>query len=106
MYGEVIEKPAPRSCVVQTMMGRVHRNHRQIRKAKVEVTSTYPVTDYDEVMSEPSATQDVDSESQSPFIADVPNDETPPPLMAEPINSEDVSPEYEEETYKPLRRSI
>mgnify|MGYP002803640222 CR=1 FL=1 len=54
----------------------------------------------------PPKTKDVDSEGQTPyFIADVPNHETPSPFMTEPINSEDVSPENEEETYKPLRRS-
>ena len=103
MYGEVIEKPAPRSCVVQTTMGRVCRNHRQIRKAKLEVTNPYLGTVHDDVMSEFSAS--LDSESQVPVMADVPNPETTSPSTAEPLNSEDVSPEREEQTYKPLRRS-
>ena len=33
--------------------------------------------------SEPSASKDVDSESQRHFIADIPNPETPNPLMTE-----------------------
>ena len=36
LFGEVIDKPAPRSCVVQTAKGEVRRNHRQIRRAMVE----------------------------------------------------------------------
>ena len=36
MYGKVIGSTAPRSCVVDTSMGPVWRNHIQIREAKVE----------------------------------------------------------------------
>ena len=44
--GEVVNKPAPRSCTVSTPLGLVRRNHAQIRKA-----STYPVHGYSEPVS-------------------------------------------------------
>ena len=43
IYGEVVGKPAPRSCAVSTPLGLVRRNHVQIRKA-----STSPVHGYGE----------------------------------------------------------
>ena len=36
IYGKVIRSTAPRSCIVNTSMGPVRRNHTQIREAKVE----------------------------------------------------------------------
>ena len=33
VYGEVVDKHAPRSCAVSTPLGLVRRNHAQIRKA-------------------------------------------------------------------------
>ena len=36
IYGEVIGSTAPRSCMVNTSVGPVRRNHTQIREAKVE----------------------------------------------------------------------
>lgn len=33
VYGEVVDKPAPRSCAVSTPLGLVRPNHAQIRKA-------------------------------------------------------------------------
>ena len=36
IYGEVIGRPAPMSCIVSTAMGPVRRNHAQIREAKAE----------------------------------------------------------------------
>ena len=36
IYGKVIGSIAPRSCIVNTSMGPVRRNHTQIREAKVE----------------------------------------------------------------------
>ena len=42
IYGEVIGRPAPRSCLVSTAMRPVRRNHAQIREAKAE-----PVDNYD-----------------------------------------------------------
>ena len=46
IHGEVVNKPAPRSCTVSTPLGLVRRNHAQIRKA-----STYPVHGYSEPVS-------------------------------------------------------
>ena len=46
VYGEVIDKPAPRSCAASTTLGLVRRNHAQIRKA-----STDPVQGYSEPVS-------------------------------------------------------
>ena len=41
IYGEVIGRPAPRSCLVSTAMGPVRRNHAQIREAKAEPVDNY-----------------------------------------------------------------
>ena len=41
IYGEVIWRPAPRSCLVSTTMGPVRRNHAQIRVAKTEPVDNY-----------------------------------------------------------------
>ena len=46
IHGEVVNKPAPRSCTVSTPLGLVRRNHAQIRKA-----STDPVHSYSEPVS-------------------------------------------------------
>ena len=46
IHGEMVNKPAPRSCTVSTPLGRVRRNHAQIRK-----TSTDPVHGYSEPVS-------------------------------------------------------
>ena len=46
IHGEVVNKPAQRSCTVSTPLGLVRRNHAQIRKA-----STYPVHGYSEPVS-------------------------------------------------------
>ena len=46
LHGEVVNKPAPRSCTVSTPVGLVRRNHTQIRKA-----STDPVHSYSELVS-------------------------------------------------------
>ena len=44
IHGEVVNKPAPRSCTVSTPLRFVRRNHAQIRKA-----STVPVHSYSEL---------------------------------------------------------
>lgn len=36
IYGEVIEQPTLRSCVIKTAMGPIRRNHAQIREARTE----------------------------------------------------------------------
>ena len=36
IYGEVVEQPTSRSCLVKTAMGSVRRNHVQIRGARTE----------------------------------------------------------------------
>ena len=41
IYGKVIGRPAPRSCLVSTAMGPVRRNHAQIREAKAEPADNY-----------------------------------------------------------------
>ena len=46
LHGEVVNKPAPRSCTVSTPAGLVHWNHARIRKA-----STDPVHSYSEPVS-------------------------------------------------------
>jgi len=46
IHGEVVNKPAPRSCTVSTPLGLVRRNHAQIRKA-----STNPVYGFSEPVS-------------------------------------------------------
>ncbi|KAL9976247.1 hypothetical protein ACROYT_G013519 [Oculina patagonica] len=41
IYGEVIGKPAPSSCIVSTAVGPARRNHPQIREAKAEQVDNY-----------------------------------------------------------------
>ena len=75
IYGEVIGKPAPRSCLVNTAMGPVRRNHAQIREAKAE-----PVDNYDgrldrfETASLPSESGPIEETDQP-----VESEPTPPP---------------------------
>ena len=45
IYGKVIGSTAPRSCIVNTSMGPVQRNHTQIREAKVEPEKKYERAD-------------------------------------------------------------
>ena len=74
IYGEVIERPAPRSCLVSTTMGPVCRNHAQIREAKTE-----PVDNYDEGLNK-FETVSLHSESGPT----VPIDQTTPSAPMEP----------------------
>ena len=75
IYGEVIVRPAPRSCLVSTAMGPVRRNHAQIREAKAE-----PVDNYDgrldrfETASLPSESGPIEETDQP-----VEQEPTPPP---------------------------
>ena len=41
IYGEVVDKPAPRSCAVSTPLGLVRYNHTQIRKASTDQLHCY-----------------------------------------------------------------
>ena len=75
IYGEVIVRPAPRSCLVSTAMGPVRREHAQIREAKAE-----PVDNYDgrldrfETASLPSESGPIEKTDQP-----VEQEPTPPP---------------------------
>ena len=63
IYGEVVNKPAPRSCTVSTPLGLVHRNHVQLRKA-----STDPVHRYSESLSlDTDAVSDTSEQVDDPF---------------------------------------
>ena len=83
MYGEVIKTPAPRSCVVQTQMGYVRRNHRQIRKATMEPINRYDVKLDDEPIIEDERTvlkeetSNERAETQSPILLEEPNSKSP-----------------------------
>ena len=74
IYGEVIGKPAPSSCIVSTAVGPVRRNHAQIREAKAE-----PVDNYDRRFDQ-FETASLPSESDPTEEADRPveHDSTPP----------------------------
>lgn len=76
IYGEVIGRPAPRSCLVSTAMGPVRRNHAQIREAKAEPA----VGNYDEKLDR-LETASLPSESGQTEETDQPLDQepTPPP---------------------------
>ena len=56
MYGKVIGSNAPRSCIVNTSMGPVRRNHSQIREAKVEPEDKHErADDHLEIVSLPES---------------------------------------------------
>ena len=75
IYGEVIGRTAPRSCLVSSAMGPVRRNHAQIREAKAE-----PVDNYDgrldrfETASLPSKSGPIEETDQP-----IEQEPTPPP---------------------------
>ena len=65
IHGEVVNKPAPRSCTVSTPLRLVRRNHAQIRKA-----STDPVHGYSEPVSiDTDATSDASEQVDDPSSA-------------------------------------
>ena len=62
IHGEVVNKPVPRSYTVSTLLGLVHQNHTQIRKA-----STNPVHGYSEPISfGTDATSDISEQVDDP----------------------------------------
>lgn len=92
VHGEVTDKPAPRSCLVQTPLGMIRRNHRQIRKALVEPPNHYDTTENEEIEIESLPEESPKSVSQHSTLVEVPNSEEP---TAEPLI----------EVEAPLRRS-
>lgn len=63
IYGEVVNKPAPRSCTVSTPLGLVRQNHVQIGK-----TSADPVHGYSEPLSlDTDAASDTSEQVDDPF---------------------------------------
>lgn len=67
LHGEVVNKPAPRSCTVITPVGLVRRNHAQIRKASADPMHSYsePVSIDTDVASDTSEQDDDPSSSNS-----------------------------------------
>ena len=67
IHGEVVNKPAPRSCTVSTPLGLVRRNHAQIRKASSNLAHGYsePVSIDTDVASDTSEQVDDPSNSNS-----------------------------------------
>ena len=94
LLGEVVNKPAPRSCTVSTPVGLVRRNHAQIRKASTDPVHSYsePVSIDTDVASDTSEQVDDPSSSNSGGAERV---EQP----------ENVNPEYHASSEIVLRRS-
>ena len=94
LHGEVVNKPAPRSCTVSTPVGLVRRNHAQIRKASTDPVHSYsePVSIDTDVASDTSEQVDDPSSSNSGGAERV---EQP----------ENVNPEYHASPEIVLRRS-
>ena len=64
IHGEVVNKPAPRSCTVSTPLGLVRRNHAQIRK-RTAAHGYRPVSIDTDVASDTSEQVDYPSNSNS-----------------------------------------
>lgn len=81
MFGEVIENPAPRSCLVKTQRGYVRRNHRQIRKAMTapiqQYDNRYDVMLDDEVTIEQSKDEMSNRRVESPIVQEESNLKSP-----------------------------
>ena len=94
LHGEVVNKPAPRSCTVSTPVGLVRRNHAQIRKASTDPMHSYsePVSIDTDVASDTSEQDDDPSSSNSGGAEQV---EQP----------ENVNPEYHASSEIVLQRS-
>ena len=83
IHGEVMNKPAPRSCTVSTPLGFVRRNHAQIRKA-----STDPVHGYSEPVS-------IDTDEASDTSEQVDGPSSPNSSGTEQVQQpEHVNPEH------------
>ena len=94
IHGEVINKPAPRSCTVSTPLGFVRRNHAQIRKA-----STDPVYGYSEPVS-------IDTDVASDTSEQVDGPSSPNSSGTEQVEQpEHVNPEHHASPEIVLRRS-
>ena len=94
IHGEVVNKPAPRSCTVSTPLGLVRRNHAQIRKA-----STDPVHGYSEPVS-------IDTDAASDTSEQVDDPSSPNSGGAAQVKQpEYVNPEHHASPEIVLRRS-
>ena len=68
IFGEVIGKPAPRACLVNTPMGPVRRNHAQIRKAKVEPPDSCDRFETASIPSESGPTEQMDQSTPTTLM--------------------------------------
>ena len=94
IHGEVVNKPAPRSCTLSTPLGLVRRNHAQIRKA-----STDPVRGYSESVS-------IDTDVASDTSEQVDDPSSPNSGGTEQVEQpEYVNPEHHASPEIVLRRS-
>lgn len=89
VHGEVIDKPAPRSCLVQTPRGLVRRNHRQMRKAFVKPPNRYDTTENEDMEIESLPEVSLKPGSQSSTLIEMPGSEEP---TAEPALQEEDAP--------------
>ena len=103
IFGEVVENRGQRSCVVNTSLGLIRRNHKQIRKAEVRPQELYKPKQGDlDMMSLPEETvpppTTVEPVSISPAPMSSPSSPVPTELALAP-------PSFTEGTHVPLRRS-
>ena len=68
IFGEVIGKPAPRACLVNTPMGPVRRNHAQIREAKVEPPDSCDRFETASIPSESGPTEQMDQSTPTTLM--------------------------------------
>ena len=93
IHGEVVNKPALRSCTLSTPLGLVRRNHAQIRKA-----STEPVCGYSEPVS-------IDTDAASDTSEQVDDPSSPNGGTEQMEQPEYVNPEHHTSPEIVLRRS-
>jgi len=68
IFGEVIGKPAPRACLVNTQMEPVRRNHAQIREAKVEPPDSCDRFETASIPSESGPTEQMDQTTPTTLV--------------------------------------
>ena len=110
--GWIADKPAPRSCTIQTPSGMIRRNHKQIRKARTNPAIEYS-SEEEGIEIEPAAepisvqvpTAAAAAELTPAQAAETATTPVPVPVLTETLPSTDSTSPGAESLTVPLRRS-
>ena len=118
IFGEVVENRGQRSCVVNTSLGLIRRNHKQIRKAEVRPQELYKpkqgldmLSLQEETVPPPTTVEPVSisSTAPAPMSSPISAPISPAPMSSpsSPVPTELAlaPPSFTEGTHVPLRRS-